>query len=547
MTTDLTAETTLATGTRRRASATVIRPYDVEPLSDWTVRRVKRALEEHERGDFGLSGRLIDAFGRDDRITACVQTRVKAVTSKAGLSFSVEPSTVGPKARNAKLAKQVDRWWFSALPESTQARILRDGVLLGVSISRVTWSRGAEWIPSVSPWPMQEVSWDSSAQMYATNTRELGRVFVDPEDPNWLVYTPYGYERAWMGGLVRCLGLLFVLRQLSWRDWARFCERHGMPIIVIREPSEYPEEDKERFARAVADMGRDGVLRLTQAGPDGATGFDLEFAEPKDTSWESFQGFQAAVNASIAIVLLGQNLTTEVQGGSFAAAKVQDRVRADYLASDTESLSTTFRSELIEPWLDANHGYPAEQAPWPTWESATPGDRNAVANAYKTSGEAVQALRAAEVNVDWDALAERLELPMAPGPAIDEGPDDDVQPPGVPVPPSPSPADAPGGADADPDDQALALASGDDATGFRNGQRYIDALVETGTAAAQDALQPTVDVLLAIVANAESYQAALDQIVALYRNLDTRELEIIAERLVILSELSGRAAVVEDL
>ncbi len=524
----------------RKPSRTIVLPYSTETTSKWTVAKVRKALDAHERGDFHQSAMLVDAFGRDDRIKACSTTRTNALTSRSGLTFEIVPSEDGPKARNKRLAADVDTWWLDAIPETAQARMLYLGIMLGVCVAKLDWSRGAEWVPGVRIWPMQHVSWDESTRRFAVNTQQ-GRILVDPDDPEWLLYTPYGYEEAWMGGLVRCLGLLFVLRQLSHRDWARFCERHGMPLIIIREPAVYAEEDKARFATEIENLGTNGIARLPDAGGD-APRFDIEYKEATDTGWQSFEAWGKRIDTSIAIVLLGQNLTTEVSGGSFAAAQVQDRVRIDYLASDAETMATTLREGMLKPWVTFNFGYPETQAPWPHWDATVPEDKKVIAETTKLAAESITAMQNAGVNVDYDALCERLGLPMKPGPALEEKPEEPEVPP--PVPPADDEEE-----EAPPDDPSLSvrLASGDTATGFVKGQKYADKLVSEGTRAAQGALAPTIDELIRALSEASSFEEAQAAIVATYASANTTELEALSERLLILAQLAGRAAVVEDL
>src|SRR4051812_10099348 len=44
-------------------------------LATWTVSDVRNALDSHEFGMFVDSSTLVDAMGRDDRITGCLNTR----------------------------------------------------------------------------------------------------------------------------------------------------------------------------------------------------------------------------------------------------------------------------------------------------------------------------------------------------------------------------------------------------------------------------------------------------------------------------------------
>lgn len=534
---------TLADRPVRRPARVSVTPWGVEQVTAWTVTKVRRAIDAHERGDFSMSAQLVDAMGRDDRIAACLGTRLRALTSKSGAAFSVEPAEGVPESIARPLADDVSAWWLSQVPEATTARILRDGIMLGVSISRVEWETGDQWLPRLTPWPMQHVSWDDTEGGYAVQAKE-GRFIVRSDDPAWLIYTPSGLDRAWMSGLVRSLGLPFMYRTLSYRDWGRFSERHGLPIIKIKEPPTWAADDRDAFASSLSRMGSEGVVQLPQSG-DGAA-FDVELLEARSTSWQSFEAWRSDLATSIAIMLLGQNLSTEVKGGSMAAARVQDRVRTDYLASDAETLSTCYRAGLLIPWLSFNRaGVAHDAAPWLTWDTTTPTDAKDEAAAMLGSAQAMQAFRKLGLRVDYAALAERMGIPMLPGDAMDDDEPDETEPPAAVRPPEDD-AD-----ETEPDDdageEAMRLASGDSAPGFTNGQRYIDRLTDATAAQAMRALRPTVSELLTALGEARTFDEARSAIAAVYAAADTREIEVLAERAMIIAQLSGRAAVVEDL
>jgi phage gp29-like protein len=401
-------------------------------ITKWTYEKILAALDEHELGQFSLSAELADAFGRDDRISACMRTRVQALLGKNGAEFSVQPSDRGGnKATAKKLAREVESRWWQLAPETVIGRILRDALFLGVSISRRSWtvSSEGEWIPTLHPRPMQHAWWDEATRRYQVNTTEGVRT-IDPEDPDWFVFEIDG-ERSWMSGAVRALALPFLLRTFGWRDWARFCERHGLPILAIKEPIDASKEEKDAFFARMRKLGREAVLRLPQIDKD--NGFGVEVVEAKDRGWETFQAFIGEVNVCIAICLLGQNLTTEAGGGgsSYAAGRVHLRVLALYSDADSERFSTGLRAGVVKPWQRYNRGGEEESAPWPHWDTKLPEDLGVRATTLVNASTALSTLLERGVRVDVAAFAASFRIPLLDGEPIEEpeepedDPDDD--------------------------------------------------------------------------------------------------------------------------
>lgn len=533
---------------KSRPARVIVTSLPQEPVTRWTYDKINRALDQHEVGDFSLSAPLADAFGRDDRISACINTRLEAILGRHGAAFSIEPSDRGDQRRAKAIAKDVESWWHDFVTEKAERRILRDKVLLGISISRIEWTaKDGRWYPRPRPWPMQYVHWDDSRKCFLATAQE-GVFEVHEGDPNWLICA-LSEERSWMDGAVRSLGLPFLLRTFDWRDWARFNERHGMPVIAIEEPAEADEDAKATFFSGMKNMGRGGVVRLPQMsdGVGNKTGFKVDFIEAKATSWETFKAFGERLEVAIAVRLLGQNLTTEVQGGSRAAATVHDRVRQDYMDADAEGLSTDLREGALKPWV--SYHYPpsvsTDAAPWPNWNTDAPEDRTALADTGVKAGTAVRQFRELGVRVDLDAFFQRLGIPMLPGKPVED-------PEAPPTPPAP-PAGEPGG-DEKPEDGTAAtsvrLASGDaaeDAQGFVDGQAYVDGVATNSAGASTAAVRPALDALLSAIAEADSFDGLRASLAEVYRGMSQVDMERLMERALILASLAGRHAVLEDL
>ncbi len=54
-------------------------PWTPGIKSSWSVSQVRSALRSLEDGDFSDAAQLVDAMGRDDRLTAVLQTRINAL------------------------------------------------------------------------------------------------------------------------------------------------------------------------------------------------------------------------------------------------------------------------------------------------------------------------------------------------------------------------------------------------------------------------------------------------------------------------------------
>lgn len=382
-----------------------------ENQSSWPVPAILAALALHEDGDFSESAKLASAFGRDDRISGCRRTRLQALVGKNGAEFDVLPSEEGDQRRSSSICDRVKALYFDCFTEPVVHRILGDVIDIGVSISRIHWTRkNGEWRPTLEPWDMRWISYDHFRRCYVAQA-EHGQVEIRPDTGEWLIV-----GHGWMSGAVRALGMPFFFRGMTWKDWARYCEKHGVPILAIEEPATDAittvKATKDTFFERLKRVGREGILRLPK-GKDGKGGFDAKIVEPKTLSWPSFEAFLKRLDVCIAILYLGQNLSTEVQGGSLAATVAQNRVRLDYLAGDAELLSTAFRSQVLSFWGRFNiEGWDDALAPWPKWNTAEPEDQKAKSTVLVNVAAGLEKLKKNDAPFDERALLESYAIPL---------------------------------------------------------------------------------------------------------------------------------------
>ena len=84
---------------------------------------------------------------------------------------------------------------------------------------------------------------------------------------------------------------------------------------------------------------------------------DIEIKEASKTdSVEVFEKLCRYADEQISKAILGQTLTSDSGGGSYAQSKTHNEVRKDILVADCKALSATLRRDLIEPLVRFNFG-----------------------------------------------------------------------------------------------------------------------------------------------------------------------------------------------
>jgi phage gp29-like protein len=224
-----------------------------------------------------------------------------------------------------------------------------------------------------------------------------GQVAVQPGDGKWILHAPHGEYRGWMRGAVRAIAQPWLMRHFALRDWARFNERHGLPILKGKVPAGADAQARNLFEAQIAALGSDTAMILPQ-GVQEQFSYDLELLEAQAGEWESFKAEIDQCDMQIVLTLLYQNLTTEVQEGSFAAARVHAAVRQAALKADSRALAMTIYHQIARPFAAFNFGDP-DLAPWTEWEVTPAEDFNANADVLVKWANALKVLRDAGYKV----------------------------------------------------------------------------------------------------------------------------------------------------
>ena len=523
----------------------VYRDLPLFGVDNWdNVNMVRDALVQLDKGMFDRAALLIDAMMADDRIAGVWSCRADGLL---GLPIDMRvPKNHETDERAIKLAEAAETAWEEMAPEQALGELLKWGRFLGFGLAEKIYPPG-KWTPVLKVWHPKFVFWDWGTRVYRLITAE-GVVDLDPSDPatrrKWIFYCPWGYARGWVQGRVRSLAIPWLIRQWAYRDWARHNEVHGIPVRKVKVPAQWDDQEKQRALQEIAQLATESVIRCPVDSE--GNGFDLELVEPQSNSYEAFEHLIAKADTAIAVVLLGQNLTTEIgDKGSRAAAQVHDRVRQDVIRSDAESLSTCLHDQLMLEWCAYNQKDDPVLAPWPGWDIVPPQDEMKAGTALRALAESMLVFRQSQLPFDYGELAENYGLPLEPGKEISE-----FQDPQVAAAKEKAKAmeamPAPGGKEGDvPAKKKMAL--GHISAPLLRGQAYTDALAEEIRAVAQPLFSPFLRKLLATIEGAQSYDEIRSRVLAIYRDHKSpRELADLIEKAVILSELNGILSVREE-
>lgn len=492
----------------------------VRIFNEWTPERIRVAEQQAEQGNLRLAVQICEWLLTDDRVTATLDARIDALM---GLDPTFEPAK-GRKASQAVRALEADEDWFDSYPEHELRQLLRWGILLGAAVARHQWvqrpDHGNRILPMPTFWHPQDLTWGWTSRQWTVRDQNAIEHIVAPGDGEWVMHTPYGRARPWAHGLWRSLARWVLVKSYARADWARHSEKSS--VTVVTAPEKATPAQRREVATDLAARGADAVVAL-------ANGFDLKVVEVTANTQQIYQAQIDMADKAITIRVRGGNLTTDVEGGSRAAAETQARTGdGAKLKSDALALSTTINQQSLSWWAEFNFG-DRKLAPWPSWPVEPEEDKAARATMVKTLGEGLTIWDKLGFEIDPEAVQEEFGLSFLDGRPREREPD-----------PVPTAAPKPAAK------ASVARMAAD--SGFVQGQLYTDDVVDNGRKKAGRALRPFLNELIGLVdEHRDDYDALRAAVIAKWHAQEPPErLREILQNCMILAQLAGHAAVQDD-
>lgn len=185
-----------------------------------------------------------------------------------------------------------------------------------------------------------------------------GRTFPDEDVENYWI-TGVDDDTVAQGGILRSLVYHEKIRHLTVQEWANYNEKvKGIVYAMWKEHA--GDEDKKTAKSAVQGL---------MSGKGAVTSDAVTYGFEQTVSYigaTSFKDFKAALEADIAVAILGQANTTELPkgGGSRAALQVLQLIRADIHFSDILRMTRELAPQLLLADYRLNIDKAATSVPW---------------------------------------------------------------------------------------------------------------------------------------------------------------------------------------
>lgn len=312
----------------------------------------------------GLSRDKLRVLEYDDEISAALETRREAVLATP---WRIEPAPdsgrVGRRAAEAV--------WENLEPMMPDIiRSAWDAVPYGYSVIECMYFTGESGVmlerATGKPFEWFEPRNDGTL-MFRQSAGDAQE--VDTRFKFFLTRRAPSYRQPYGEALLSRLYWPWYMRQEGWKLWARYLERHGSPMLVGRIDVPQPDrpltqaehEAMNEYIRKATDELAAALDRATRSATV-ATTADISAISPGNAG-EAFEAFNKEIDKRIQKVILGQTLTTDVDGrGSYAAARVHENVRKDKRDADLRMVAGTVQ-RIVNALADLN-GWPRPVFDW---------------------------------------------------------------------------------------------------------------------------------------------------------------------------------------
>lgn len=381
---------------------------------DWTADRVRVAERLADAGNLRLAADLCESLQTDDRVSVSILLRARG---GLGLFSGFERSA--SRARDARQAErflEAEEDWYTMAPDAELARLDAWAILLGVGLAQNVWpeevNAAGRLVSKLDTWSPRNLRRDHNGR-WIVRTADAGDVGIAPGDGQWVLHTPGDPKRPWAIAPWRAVARWWLLIQYARQDITRYGER-AAGIMIATPPAPAPggktdaEErkvQKKHLAEDLTELGRSGSIVLP-------AGWDAQLVQATANTHRVYVDQCALAQAGIAIALRGQNLTTEVKGGSFAAANVHANVERTLLAADANARAVTMHDQVLVPWARYNLRGGAAAAPWPVWDTTPPEDLAATSQAWNGALEAMGRASSLGFEIDEQEVARRFRMPL---------------------------------------------------------------------------------------------------------------------------------------
>jgi phage gp29-like protein len=290
----------------------------------------------------GKGLKLYDEIDRDAHAGAVLQTRYLSI---AGEKWEITPGDDTPKA------KEIAEFVTSALKKTNFKQAVAEllqSILYGFYNTEIMWSvQDGKVVPErfIGKHPRRfSFTMDRELRLLTRDNPTEGEAIPDRK----IITFSYGdSDNPYGKGLGQKLWWPVWFKKHGIKFWLIFLDKFGMPTGVGKYKSGAKDEEKKTLLDAIAAIHSETGVAI----PDTMAIDLLEASRSGKVTYETLCEY---MDKQISKATLGQTLTTEVSGGSYAASQTHDDVRQDIKEADAGLLAECLNRTVIRWTVDYN-------------------------------------------------------------------------------------------------------------------------------------------------------------------------------------------------
>lgn len=330
------------------AVAQVTDKYSEYPSNGLTPVKLAEILREADAGDVLRQMELFEEMEeKDPHLFSQLQTRKNAVT---GLDFEIIP--FGDDDRDKEIADFIEEQLNGIESFEDVETDLLDAIGKGFAVSEIMWGydEGHVVVQEIKARHQKRFFWDTIDDSFKVRTQEAPEGVLLPSNKFILHKYKARSGHPSRAGILRVVSWMYLFKNYDLKDWVSFAEVYGLPLRLGKYQPGASDADKAALMQALIQIGADAAGII----PDGTT---IDFINTEKTSSSDlYERLARYCDEQISKAVLGQTLTSDSGGGSYAQSKTHNEVRHDLTVADCKALASTLRRDLIRPLCIFNFG-----------------------------------------------------------------------------------------------------------------------------------------------------------------------------------------------
>lgn len=327
-----------------------IKPNDLEMY-------VKNA-SPNSTGDLGYLYEIYYKIRQfDPRIGSAIDKRIENLVH---LNYTVRPGTEDDLSIEAAaiVKKAIKKMKFSEFLED-----MFDGKLMGASVMELHWGQWENMMLPIHPRQVPYSRLSMIAQKHDKD-EEWGKLAIKDhpflttklttidslkeEHPNRIVCA-YGRQKDGFydaSGIMRSIIKMYIIKYYAILFWTQSTEKNEEPYMIGKLPERLFEKYKSKMERVLKNKGRDKHAVILEE--------MLIEAVNTGGNPDVYKKLIDYVDECAVIKILGNNLTTKVSGGSFAASETHESGEMRKLVSDSSWSGEIMNDQIIPSIMATN-------------------------------------------------------------------------------------------------------------------------------------------------------------------------------------------------